>query len=153
MDIVHLRNRNLLMKMWAHLHFSALFPFLGARCAVYTLKSSGRVCPLAFSILAIFCSFSMSTRWIPILILSEMKPFFAKTAASFRFRVLLWCMLSDPSGLHHCILPKDDSLLRSLSSKKCWYAHWEDISSATMALADATPMILSIPIAIRATYT
>jgi len=34
-NIIHLWNRNLLLKMWASLHFSALFPFQGQVCVVY----------------------------------------------------------------------------------------------------------------------
>ena len=42
-DIIHLQNRSLLLKMWACLYFSALFPFRGSRCTFYICLVFGDV--------------------------------------------------------------------------------------------------------------
>lgn len=116
------------MKIWARLHFSALFPFQGSGCAVYTFKSSGRIFPIVFSILASFCSLSMLKRWILNLNLPEMSRSLRKLRQVLGFRVLLWCMLLDLSGRHRCIIPKDDSLSRPLPCPEMLIPHLENIS-------------------------
>jgi hypothetical protein len=42
-DIIHLQNRSLLLKIWACLYFSALFPFLGSGCTFYICLVFGDV--------------------------------------------------------------------------------------------------------------
>ena len=116
------------MKIWARLHFSALFPFQCSGCAVYTFKSSGRIFPIVFSILASFCSLSMLKRWILNLNLPEMSRSLRKLPQVLGIRVPLWCMLLDLSGRHHCIFPKDDSLRRPLPCPEMLIPHLENNS-------------------------
>ena len=148
---IHLGNRSLPLKMWARPHFSALFHFRGAGCSVYTLKSSGRVCPKAFSILETSVHFPCQRGEYLSWIFLKLSHSLRKLPKVFGFRVLLWWMQSDLSGRHRCILQKEDSLRRPLQCPESWYPIPKTSPSPPMAMADASPIIL--PLHFRETYT
>lgn len=66
----------------------------------------------------------------------------------FGFWVLLWCMLYNLLGSHGCILQKEDSLHRCCHAQKCWYHIQKTAPSPPMAMANASSLILPIPIAV-----
>ena len=73
---------------------------------------------------------------------------FCENCQVFGFQVLLWCMLSNLSGSHRCILPKEDSLHRPLPFPEMLISHPENSSFTTYGYGKCKPRDIAIPIAV-----